>query len=183
MEKHDKQLTARLYATEQQNTQTVSHSKHSERLMNLTPSVRRKAVIRLWQRMTGIYGTHWVRTFGDAKGEQLLIWEEALGRLTLEQIKRGVEFCVEDAGDFPPNLGQFTKACLSSNKNPPEVQKYLEAPEKEHNPEFMRKIRREQKKVSASKVSNADFRRAYEHLGLNTRWGPLPKTHSAMEDA
>lgn len=130
----------------------------------------------LWRQMLARVGSVWTREYGEAGGATSEIWRDALGGLTSEQLKRGVDACAKWENDFPPNLGQFTKLCLTTNENSPEVQKYLNAPEATPiTAKGMEVIEGEMTKIrrTMSTERDADFVRAYYACGLQSRWGSL----------
>lgn len=63
---------------------------------------------RLWLRMTEIFGSSWVTSYGVKPNRS---WIEALSRYEPEDIKRGLESTVLFGDKFPPNLAMFISRC------------------------------------------------------------------------
>ena len=179
MKQHDKALANRLYESQPTNEASELSKSKPMRLRELSTAEQRGAMLWLWKQMLAIFGTAWTREYGEAGGNTSEIWADSLGGLTGEQIKRGVESCKEWADKFPPNLAQFSKLCLTTNENTPEVKAYLEAPAKERNPEGLKQLMevwQAVKKQSTNWATFGDKQAAYNFLELGKRWGPLRKT-------
>ncbi|MDQ7091777.1 MAG: hypothetical protein Q9M50_14270 [Methylococcales bacterium] len=58
--------------------------------------------------MTEMYGHLWVSAYGDVPSE---LWAKAVARLSNDQIKRGLEACLDRDDSYPPNLPTFLKLC------------------------------------------------------------------------
>lgn len=151
------------------------------RLRNLSNPEQQGAMLWLWKHMLARFGSTWTREYGEADGEAAEIWCEALGGLTGEQLKHGVDACKEWTERFPPNLAQFSKLCLTTTENPPEVQKYLNPPPvTKPNAEGFARIQREQGEVGRMDTERGpEFVSAYYACGLRARWGGLDKDKEA----
>ncbi len=68
-------------------------------------------VVKLWQTFTRMYGHAFVSQYGE-KPDQ--VWAWAIARTSDEEVKRGLEGCLEAGGEFPPSLPKFMEYC-----NPP----------------------------------------------------------------
>ena len=145
-------------------------------------------MVQLWKRMRHAYGQRWVRDYGDVKdsngndGDAFTTWSEVLSGVSMNQIAHGLEATLSTGGAHPPNLSEFTKACLSKRENTQDVKAYLEAPEPKKNPEGLRMLLetwREVQKQPREWPSFEDKQYAYNFLGLQTRWGPLKRTEKA----
>lgn len=73
-------------------------------------------MIWLWNELHGHFGQQWIRDFGDVDGDQIRVWQNALSGLTGAQLKNGIDQAQKWEGDFPPNVGQFMKLCLTKIK-------------------------------------------------------------------
>lgn len=67
----------------------------------------------LWKRMREYFGQTWTREYGEADGQAINAWSEALREFSEAQIARGVKWCQSWQGDWPPNLGEFRQMCLT----------------------------------------------------------------------
>lgn len=168
IEKHDKQLADKLYAT-------------PEYLRRV------KIMTALWNRMTGFFGAAWVSSYGEVGGEGFKTWMDALGILTEDKIARGVKSCMEWTGDFPPNVAQFSKLCMTAR--PEEKPNYTErrmGREKaegksvnmlEHlarhavSPTAKAELDKMRRIVAGEEVETKE--ESYQKLGLIKRWGAL----------
>jgi len=64
---------------------------------------------KLWTRMSSIYGAdRWQRAYGAEPAES---WREVLGRLTLDDIARGIGRAERDDSHRLPTMGQFLTMC------------------------------------------------------------------------
>ena len=86
-ERHDKALTDQLYAKPPASDLDGKNVKHSTKLGELEADRQHEAMVRLWNRMRGLFGQQWAREYGDVDDDQILIWLDALGELSLEQMK------------------------------------------------------------------------------------------------
>ena len=84
-----------------------------EPLNTLSEDIQVRAMAHLWTHMGGLYGEHWYRSYGDVEGSPIGIWKQALGRFSMEQIKRGLHWVNQSVDSFPPTLPQFTNFCLT----------------------------------------------------------------------
>lgn len=129
-DRHDHEAATALYAKAQANDLTESPEKLSPRLNTLTEKQQGKVIVRLWEQMRGIFGQSWVREHGELNGNQVTVWGDALGRLTLDQIKNGIEQSAQWQERFPPNLAQFSRMCLTTIK-PTYTDRRIEGAKKE----------------------------------------------------
>jgi len=144
------------------------------RVMDLPEDARERAMRRLWERMLGIFGATWARERGDHEGLTADIWAQGLEGLTLDQIGNGINQCAHWNEAFPPNLPQFMKLCLTSNKD--RAAETSKALEHQSTPATPQTIQEAHKKVSRlSTERDKSFVDDYQALGLNARWGPLRK--------
>ena len=74
--------------------------------------------MRLWQRLTQIYGHRWTSQFGDATDAEGRLtgtarcWADGLGDLSPAALKRGLHRCVHERADpWPPTLPEFRQLC------------------------------------------------------------------------
>lgn len=75
---------------------------------------------RLWERMTALYGHAWTSAHGitatDPKTDRLTIdgetWQRALVGVTGHQLAAGLEACIAEGEEFPPNAPRFRAMCL-----------------------------------------------------------------------
>jgi hypothetical protein len=58
--------------------------------------------------MVEMYGPAFTSAYGDAPST---LWTLAIGNLTDEQCKSGLERLAKQGREWPPNLGQFVAAC------------------------------------------------------------------------
>lgn len=72
-------------------------------------------MLRLWQRMTEIFGHRWTSTYGEtntAAAGAGSTWAAALSGMEPEQIRRGIAAAALGADPWPPSLPAFRAACL-----------------------------------------------------------------------
>ena len=62
-----------------------------------------------WKRFSGLYGYTFTRQYGEEPVEE---WLMVLERTSAEQIKKGIDGCIEKHKKFPPNPMQFLALCL-----------------------------------------------------------------------
>ena len=67
-----------------------------------------KVMLRLWLRMTEMYGTLWTNSQGEEPNDT---WTIALADLTPEQIGAGLTGCWDSGKPFPPTLPEFLGLC------------------------------------------------------------------------
>lgn len=165
IQKHDKTLADKLYAT-------------PEYLRRV------KVMTALWNRMTGFFGAAWVSSYGEVGGEGFNTWMDALGILTEDKIARGVKSCMEWSGDYPPNVAQFTKLCMTSRpeEKPNYTERRIEQEKQtgkkisliEHlkrkaiTPTAKREIKRMEKIYAGENVESKE--ESMTNLGLHRRW-------------
>lgn len=66
--------------------------------------------------MAHAFGGAWLSQYGTSEENAFRTWSKALSGYTIEQIQRGVTNAtggIEWLGNFPPNLAQFQKLCLT----------------------------------------------------------------------
>lgn len=75
-------------------------------------------MIRLWRRMTEIYGRRWSSTYGiGAVDEQEVMtgtartWAKGLTPVGLAGIRRGLQCCLQRSDPWPPTLPEFLELC------------------------------------------------------------------------
>lgn len=64
-----------------------------------------------WKRFSGLYGYTFTRQYGE---EPIAEWLMVLERTSADQIKKGIDGCIEKHKQFPPNPMQFLTLCLPS---------------------------------------------------------------------
>jgi len=75
------------------------------------------ALERLWERMLALYGNTWASQFGvEAKGIAAQTWASALVGVTSEQLAVGLNACVVEGREFPPNAPRFRAMCFGVPK-------------------------------------------------------------------
>lgn len=173
MERHNQALANTLY--QQPNDLTKKNEKPPVRLESLSDEQRQGAMLRLWNRMRGIFGTQWAREFGDIDGEQAKVWMDALGGLTLDQIKNGIEQSMEWSEPFPPKLNEFMRLCLTTKRQgvKPENQKYLESRPQSMMPSEVMEVHRAVSKTSTQR--DHGWLMDYNKLTACRGWGRYPK--------
>lgn len=62
----------------------------------------------MWSQLAEMFGNAFLRENGD---EPSPLWNQAVYRLTDEQIKNGLADLGNQGLSFPPNLSQFVEAC------------------------------------------------------------------------
>ena len=168
IEKHDKSLADKLYSTPE----------YMRRV---------KVMTALWNRMTGFFGAAWVSSYGEVGGEGFNTWLDALGILTEDKIARGVKSCMEWTGEYPPNVAQFTKLCMTTRpeEKPNYTERRIEQEKQtgqkvglmEHlkrkatTPTAKREIERMERILAGEEVETRA--ESYDKLGLARRWGAL----------
>ncbi len=75
---------------------------------------RKHVMVTLWERMADIFGNYWGLNYGEPGGRSMQTWAAGLAKYSESQIKHGVEQLANWNNRFPPNLGQFSALCLSS---------------------------------------------------------------------
>lgn len=74
---------------------------------------------RLWERMVAVFGHAWAGTHGltphDKTGALSIsgdTWARAMAGMSGQQIAAGIEACIAEGAEFPPNLPRFRAMCL-----------------------------------------------------------------------
>lgn len=117
--------------SQQRTGRGVSRMSTSERVASMTPMTER-LMARLWTTMGEMFPGRWGSQMGDVGGHAYLTWAHGLADLRPGQIKRGLERCLREGGDWPPSLPQFRKWCRASPEDlglPPEYVAFREAAE------------------------------------------------------
>ena len=165
-----------LYSGETGNTASTAEKSLQEK--------RRKLVMTtLWQRMTEMFGNQWELNFGPPGSGTFDTWTAGLAGYSEEQIKNGVEQCRHWDSGFVPNLGQFSKMCLTKRTDKPNftdrrienekkanslighLSSHADSPIKKQELERMKAIMR------GEDVETKD--ESMTNLGLHRRWGAL----------
>jgi hypothetical protein len=75
-------------------------------------------VSRFWAKMAVLYPGNWSKHFKTEKQLALAMqeWGAELEKLTLEQIKTGLDRLKDKGGDFPPSLPEFVFLCKDTTK-------------------------------------------------------------------
>jgi len=87
------------------------------RLASQPIETQKRAINRLWERMTQLWGHRHQSAWGqsvDANGnltDTADLWLQGLGRYTLDQIGNGVNKMVEKGQEWPPTLPEFMAMC------------------------------------------------------------------------
>ena len=161
---------------------SAKSEKQPKRLRELSTDEQKAAILWLWKKMRHIFGQTWVEQYGDFGGEASETWREGLSELTGERLKNGVDQARKWENPWPPNLGQFTKLCLTTVK-PSYTERRIAAEKagliekKKHlgiPPEVLEVWRAIQK---TSTERDASFEADYNKL-CRARWGALPKRYS-----
>jgi len=90
---------------------------HEAKLVSLPEEQQIKAMMRLWERMTQLWGHRHQSAWGqsvDANGnltDTAELWLQGLGRFTLSEIGNGVNKMVEKGQEWPPTLPEFMQMC------------------------------------------------------------------------
>lgn len=78
-----------------------------------------RALRRLWEAMTGVYGEKWPRAYGDSPQDEAgeltptgRTWEAGLAGVALDGIGRGIEACMVSASPWVPTLPEFRALCF-----------------------------------------------------------------------
>jgi hypothetical protein len=64
--------------------------------------------------MQAIYGSRWTASIEGIEQEAVREWSRALGDMTPEQIRRGIDALTSE---WPPTLPEFKALCLNRGKN------------------------------------------------------------------
>lgn len=71
-----------------------------------------RVMVRLWERMTEIYGPRWSSGYGEPGGKAFKTWSRALKNASTDNIKRGLGRCLQrDEQGWPPTLPEFMGMC------------------------------------------------------------------------
>ena len=79
--------------------------------------MRTKRIVRLWERMSALYGSRWAFEYGpgmDASGNLAplaSIWADALEDADNSAIAAGLRKCLDRDRDAPPTLPEFLRLC------------------------------------------------------------------------
>lgn len=73
---------------------------------------------RLWEAMAGVYGHKWTATYGltPAQGMAGRAWAAGLRAMSPEQVRRGLDACINRGDEWPPSLPAFKQMCLGIPK-------------------------------------------------------------------
>ena len=66
---------------------------------------------RLWQRLLELYGRQWESAYGHVDGDAFPVWRDAIAKMTIKQIKNGLDALIVESSEYPPNLIEFLKLC------------------------------------------------------------------------
>lgn len=72
--------------------------------------------------MAEIYGHKWVSQYGTYPSKS---WIDGLSDVLPSQIEEGLELLLDRDDGWPPNLPEFKKICLATNKKPTGPQLYI----------------------------------------------------------
>lgn len=71
-----------------------------------------RMMVKLWERMSEIYGPRWVSGYGEPGGKAFETWSRALKGASADNIKRGLNRCLQrDEQGWPPTLPEFLGMC------------------------------------------------------------------------
>ncbi|MDB4278763.1 hypothetical protein N9917_04105 [Deltaproteobacteria bacterium] len=65
-------------------------------------------MMRVWERMAGMYGGLFLNDFGDSPNQE---WTDALEKVPEWRLAIALDDCLYREGDFPPKLPAFLKMC------------------------------------------------------------------------
>ena len=82
-------------------------------------------MIRLWQRMTEIYGHRWVSSYGSTPNDS---WVAALGEMPAGELKTGLDTMLKECLQWPPTLTEFISYCKPPRVDPIHTEYQLPAP-------------------------------------------------------
>ncbi len=91
-------------------------------------------IVRLWERMTALYGSRWTLDYGPAQSGDHLgtlanIWGEVLAELGNDALAIGLQRCLERESEHPPSLPEFLRLCgARPNANRPTAHREYRAP-------------------------------------------------------
>ena len=107
-------LTKIQAAVDSKNSQQLAEcakppSDNSESLM------RKRAMIRLWQVLSELYGHKFISQYGDEPSQ---VWARALENVGLANIKRGIERLPERKDEWPPTAIEFFNLCREVTISP-----------------------------------------------------------------
>lgn len=200
-DRHNTELAKQLYSAPNE-----SSGKSSPRLDTQTGERQEAVITALWKRLREYFGQSWVRQYGDADGEAINAWRDAILDLTEAQIARGVKACQSWTHDFPPTLGQFRELCITvrQENNFTERRIALEkqtgktvesleqlAREQTNDSPTVRRAKAEMNALIAGRNEFEFEGRTYPRqtreqamhsLGLNARWTTIPQRHSQEQD-
>lgn len=80
---------------------------------------------RLWLTLGEMYPGTWGNQMGEVGGHAYKTWVSALSDLKAGQLKRGLERCVREGGNWPPSLPQFRKWCNATPEDLGLLPEYL----------------------------------------------------------
>ena len=90
---------------------------HEAKLVSLPEEQQIRAMMRLWERMTQLWGHRHLSAWGqsvDANGnltDTAQVWLQGLGKYTLREIADGVTEMVEKGQEWPPTLPELMQMC------------------------------------------------------------------------
>lgn len=83
-----------------------------------------KRILRLWTRLTALYGHRWTSNYGPATDQEgnltqaALTWVRATSDLSDEQIRHGLNQLVRTGEEWPPPLPRFRRLCIQTSDAP-----------------------------------------------------------------
>jgi|TARA_R100000049_G_C1918710_1_gene64407 hypothetical protein len=104
------------------------------RLASQPIEMQKRAINRLWERMTQLWGHRHQSAWGqsvDANGnltDTAELWLQGLGKYTLREIADGVTQMVEKGQEWPPTLPEFMQMCKPKRLAPYHKMAALPAP-------------------------------------------------------
>lgn len=66
---------------------------------------------RLWRRMTELYGHKWTSSFGLVGEGAFETWTKGLAPLSANDIRQGMDRCLNREEEWPPTLPAFRHLC------------------------------------------------------------------------
>jgi hypothetical protein len=73
-----------------------------------------QAMVTLWTRMEEIYPHRWVSKLGEPGSSAFETWRQGLAGITPEQLRRGLQQCLQRRDGWPPTLPEFRGLCRGS---------------------------------------------------------------------
>lgn len=130
--------------------------------------------------MANAFGGSWIGQYGTSEEQAFQTWSGALENYSPAQIERGVRNSLDGevwGREFPPNLSQFAKLCLTERRYPKNYHRpFLSEPEiKRSTPERAKaELTRLMRMLEGREEDELTFEQHYNRLGLNQRSGQLP---------